>query len=137
MKMNICKYLVVCFVSLSILFLALPGHAQSGTLQVKCVEASGAAVQNVKVVVFSMNTQKAKDKKSDAQGVADFGKIDDGVYRVFGGREVSSRPCLNMPRQGGRRDVTLTFAAGDDKKLYFESEAPNRRFCCCRQGLRR
>ena len=41
MKMNNCRYLLVCVVSLSILFFALPGYADNGTLQVKCLEPSG------------------------------------------------------------------------------------------------
>jgi len=137
MKMNIGKYLVVCFVSLSIFFLALPGHAQSGTLQVKCVEASGAAVQNVKVVVFSMNTQKAKDKKSDAQGVADFGKIDDGVYRVFGRKEGFAPALFEYAQiKGAGETVTLTFGAGADKKLYFEDpEASKQAVLMLQAGL--
>jgi tetratricopeptide (TPR) repeat protein len=124
MKINSCKYLVVCFVSFSILFLALPGHAQNGNLQVKCVEASGSPAQNAKVVVFSMNTQKAKDKKSDAQGAAEFAKLDDGVYRVFA-RKDGFAPALYEYAliKGSTETVTLTFAAGADKKLYFEDPA--------------
>ena len=121
MKINIRKYLVVSSVFLSILFSALSGSAQNGTLQVKCVDASGAPVQGAKIVAFSMNSLKAKDKKSDAQGVADFGKIDDGVYRVFG-RKDGFAPSLFEYAQikGTGETVTLAFTAGADKKLYFE-----------------
>jgi tetratricopeptide (TPR) repeat protein len=121
MKKNSCKYLVVCFVSLSILFLTMPAHAQNGNLQVKCVEASGTPVQNAKVILFSMNTQKSKDKKSDAQGVAEFAKADDGVYRVIGRKE-GFGPALfeYVLIKGSNEIVTLKFAAGADQKLYFE-----------------
>ncbi len=137
MKINGCKCLVVCFVSLSILFLALPGQAQNGVLQVKCVEASGGPVQNAKVVVFSMNTQKAKDKKSDAQGVADFGKMDDGVYRVFGRKEGFAPALFEYALiKGSNETVTLNFAAGADKKLYFEDpEASKQAVLLLQAGL--
>ena len=128
MKINNCKYLALCFASLAILFLALPGHAENGTLQVKCVEASGNPVQNAKVVLFSLNNQKSKDKKSDAQGVAEFTKVDDGVYRVFG-RKDGFGPALYeyVQLQSATETVTLTFSAGADRKLYFEDPAEEKR----------
>jgi tetratricopeptide (TPR) repeat protein len=137
MKINCCKYLIVGFVCLSILFLALPGHAQNGNLQVKCVEASGTPVQNAKVVILSMNTQKAKDKKSDAQGIAEFAKADDGVYRVFGRKEGFSPALFEYVLiKGANETVTLTFAAGADKKLHFEDpEAAKKSVLLLQAGL--
>lgn len=127
MKMNSFKFLV-CAVSFSILFLALPGHAENGTLQVKCVEASGNPVQNAKVVVFSMNSEKSKEKKSDAQGLAEFAKLDAGAYRVFGRKE-GFAPALYefVSLKGSTESVTLNFAAGADKKLYFEDPEESKR----------
>lgn len=128
MKMNRIKYFVACLVSCSILFFVLPGHAESGTLQVKCVETSGNPVQNAKIVVFSMNTEKAKDKKSDAQGIAEFAKLDDGVYRVFGRKEGFAPALYEFAlMKGAAESVILNFAAGADKKLYFEDPAEAQR----------
>ncbi|MBN1568375.1 MAG: tetratricopeptide repeat protein [Acidobacteria bacterium] len=127
MKINSFKYLA-CFVSLSIVFLALPGQADNGTLLVKCVDASGTPVQNAKVVALNVGTEKSKDKKSDAQGSAEFTKLDDGAYRVFG-RKDGFAPALHefTVLKGSTESVTLTFAAGEDKKLYFEDPAEMQR----------
>jgi tetratricopeptide (TPR) repeat protein len=117
---------VVCLLSL-VLF-TLPCFAQNGAIQVKCVDASGALVSNAKVFVSIVNTQKAKDKKSDAQGMAEFTKLDDGAYRVFGRKE-GFAPALYefVILKGSAESVTLTFAPGADKKLYFEDPAEAQR----------
>jgi tetratricopeptide (TPR) repeat protein len=136
MKMNSCKILI-CAVSFSILFLALPGHAENGTLKVKCAEASGNPVQNAKVVVFGMNTEKSKEKKSDAQGLAEFAKLEDGAYRVFARKE-GFAPALYefVSLKGSTESVTLNFTAGADKKLYFEDpEESKRAGSLLQQGL--
>jgi tetratricopeptide (TPR) repeat protein len=137
MKMKSCKYLIDCIAALSVLFLALPMYADNGTLQVKCLEQSGSPSQNAKVVVVNMNNQKAKDKKSDAKGVAEFAKIEDGVYRVFA-RKDGFVPALYefAVMKGNTESVTLNLAAGADKKLYFEDQAEEQRAIqFLRQGL--
>ncbi len=126
MKMNNCKSIFVCFVAFSLLFIALPGMAKDSALQVKCVDSSGNPVANVKVVIFSLNNQKTKDKKSDAQGVADFAKADDGVYRIFG-RKDGFVPAFYeyVLLKESTESVTLKFESGADKKLYFEDQSVN------------
>jgi tetratricopeptide (TPR) repeat protein len=137
MKINSCKYLVVCFVSLSILFLAPPARSDNSTLQVKCVDTSGTPVQDAKVIVFNLNSRKSKDKKSDAQGMAEFTKLDDGVYRVFGRKE-GLVPALYefVLMKGNTESATLTFVTGADKKFYFEDPAEEQRAAALlQQGL--
>ena len=139
MKMNSCRYLFVCIISLSVLFFALPGYAQNGTLQVKCLEASGTPSQNAKVVIVNVINQKAKEKekKSDAQGVAEFAKLEDGVYRVFARKEGFAPALFEFALlKGSSESVTLNLVAGADKKLYFEDPAEEQRATqFLRQGL--
>jgi tetratricopeptide (TPR) repeat protein len=118
------KYFVVYVISLAILFFALPAFAQNSTLEVKCVDASGAPVQGVKVTIFSMITQKAKDKKSDAEGVAEFAKAEDGTFRVVGRKDGFS-PALYefVVLKGSKESIALKLSPGADKKLYFEDPA--------------
>lgn len=137
MKMKSCKSLFVCLISFSILFFALPGFAGDSTLQVKCVDASGNPVPGVKVVIIHLQSQKSKDKKSEAPGVAEFTKLDDGAYRVVG-RKDGLVPALYefAVLKGSQESVTLKFAAGADKKLYFEDPAEEARsFTLLKQGL--
>ena len=70
-------------------FSSLPAFGQSNTLEVKCLDQSGNPVSGVKVVIAPMENNKPKDKKSDGKGIAEFGKLDDGVYRIFGRKEKS------------------------------------------------
>ena len=84
-----------------------------------------------------MINQKAKDKKSDAQGSAEFAKLEDGVYRVFA-RKDGFAPALYefAVLKGSTESVTLNFVAGADKKLYFEDPAEEERAIqLLRQGL--
>jgi len=124
MKMNCWKPVIFCLVATLIVFSALPVFAES-TLQVKCVDSSGAPVPGVKVTIAPVKAlQKVKDKKSDAQGVAEFAKIDDGAYRVFGRKEGLVPALYEFAMlKGSQESVTLTFAAGADKKLWFEDPA--------------
>lgn len=124
MKINRFKYSVLSFLSISILFLALPGHAENGTLQVKCLEGTDSPSQNARVVAFNMHTQKAKDKKTDAQGLAEFTKMDDGAYRIIVRKE-GFAPALHefAVLAGNTETVTLNLAAGADRKLHFEDPA--------------
>ncbi len=127
MKIDCIKSIFLCFVALSILFLALPAFAET-TLQVKCVDPSGAPLKDVKVVALPLKPPaKAKDKKSDAQGIAEF-KLDDGAYRVFGRKE-GFEPALYefAVLKGSPASATLKFAAGADKKLYFEDPAEEKK----------
>ncbi len=127
MKMKRYKLAFVCFVALSILFFALPGVAQNGSLQIKCVDSSGNPAANVKIAVFSFNSQKAKDKKSDPQGEAEFAKLDDGGYRIVA-RKDGFAPAVEFAQvKGSRESVTLKLAAGADKKLWFEDPAEEQR----------
>jgi tetratricopeptide (TPR) repeat protein len=128
MKMNSCRYLFVCIFSLSVLFFALPGYAQNGTLQVKCLETSGTPSQNAKVVIVNVINQKAKEKKSDAQGAAEFAKLEDGVYRVFARKDGFAPALFEFALlKGSSESVTLNLVAGADKKLYFEDPAEEQR----------
>jgi tetratricopeptide (TPR) repeat protein len=120
MKVNLCKPMLLSLVAFSLLFVSLPVFAET-TLQVKCVDASGAPIKDVKVAVLPLKSpQKMKDKKSDAQGIAEF-KLDDGAYRVFG-RKDGFEPALYefAVLKGSPVSSTLNFVPGADKKLYFE-----------------
>ena len=125
MKMNFCKSTFISFVALSVLFLALPGFAGESALQVKCVDVTGAMVPDVKVQIAGLNTpDKLKDKKSNAQGVAEFTKLDDGAYRVFGRKEGFAPALYEFAvLKASQQAVTLKFQPGADKKLYFEDPA--------------
>ncbi len=137
MKIGCWKAFCVCFISFSMLFAAFPAFAENGTLQVKCADASGNPVPGVKVVAVQLKSQKAKDKKSDAQGIADFGKIEDGAYRIVGRKEGFVPALYEFAMvSGGPQTITLKFAPGADKKLHFEDPAEeNRAFDLLRQGL--
>lgn len=137
MKMNSCRYLFVCIFSLSVLFFALPSYAQNGTLQVKCLETSGTPSQNAKVVIVNLINQKAKEKKSDAAGAAEFAKLEDGVYRVFARKDGFVPALFEFALlKGSSESVTLNLVAGADKKLYFEDPAEEQRAVqFLRQGL--
>ncbi len=121
MKTNCWKSIFFCLVATSILFPALPVFAES-TLLVKCVDSAGAPVPGVKVTIAPVKALlKVKDKKSDAQGGAEFAKLEDGAYRVFGRKDGLVPALLEFAvLKGSPESVTLTFAAGADKKLWFE-----------------
>jgi tetratricopeptide (TPR) repeat protein len=137
MKMNSGRYLFVCIFSLSVLFFARPSYAENGTLQVKCLETSGTPSQSAKVVIVNLMNQKAKDKKSDAQGTAEFGKLEDGVYRVFARKDGFAPALFEFALlKGSTESVTLNLLAGADKKLYFEDPAEEQRsLSLLQQGL--
>ncbi len=109
-----------------LVLLSLPAFAQSNTLEVKCVDASGNAVSGVKVIIDPMEGHKLKDKKSDGKGISEFGKLDDGVYRVFGRKEGLAPAAYEFAvlKGGARQSVSLTFQPGDmTRKLPFEDQA--------------
>jgi tetratricopeptide (TPR) repeat protein len=121
MKTDSFKYFVVCVISLSILFFALPAFAQNGALEIKCVDASGAPVQGAKVVIINMAVQKEKDKKTDADGLAEFSKLDDGTYRIVGRKDGYAPVLYEFAVLKGTRDlIPLKLSPGADKKFYFE-----------------
>jgi tetratricopeptide (TPR) repeat protein len=68
-----------------------------------------------------------KDKKSDAQGIAEF-KLDDGAYRVFG-RKDGFEPALYefAILKGSPVSTTLNLVPGADRKLYFEDPAEEKK----------
>ena len=53
-------------------------------LDVQCSDQGGTPLAGVKVSVQHLNSQKVREKKSDAKGRANFNKLEDGVYRVLG-----------------------------------------------------
>jgi tetratricopeptide (TPR) repeat protein len=118
---NVSGLVLFCALIFSVLSSAWPVFAQNSELQVKCSDSSDAPAQNVKVTIIHLNTKKSKDIKSDAQGLAVFGKLDDGVYRVAGHKE-GFVPSLfeYVLLKASKESVVLKFAAGEDKKLYFE-----------------
>ena len=128
MKTNCWKSIFFCFAAASIFFSSLPVFAES-TLQVKCVDSSGAPVPAVKVTIAPVKAlQKIRDKKSDDQGVAEFAKVDDGAYRVFGRKDGLMPALLEFAvLKGSQESVTLTFTAGADKKLWFEDPEEEQR----------
>jgi tetratricopeptide (TPR) repeat protein len=137
MKIKSCKSLITYLAAFSILFLALPGLAQNGAIQVKCIDASNNPVAGVKVMIIPLNSPKVKDKKSDAKGEAEFTKVDDSVYRVVG-RKDGFEPALYdlLPVKGTKESVSLKMVAGAEKKLYFEDPAqPQKAFDLVKQGL--
>jgi tetratricopeptide (TPR) repeat protein len=121
MKIKKLKLIFVCFLAVSFLSFALPGFADNSTLKVRCVDSSGNPLKGVKVEVYNHNTDKDKDEKTNDQGEAEFKKLDDGVYRIYGHKE-DFVPALYEPMllRGSEESVTLKFEAGADKKLYFE-----------------
>jgi tetratricopeptide (TPR) repeat protein len=127
MKVNSSKSTFSSLVVFSLLLFSLPVLADT-TLQVKCVDASGAPIKDVKVMVLPLKPPpKIKDKKSDAQGIAEF-KLDDGAYRVFG-RKDGFEPALYefAILKGSPVSATLKFVPGADKKLYFEDPAEEKK----------
>ncbi len=117
---------IACVLVISLLVLSSQALAE-GTLTIKCVDPAGNAVAGAKVIIQQFETNKVKDKKSDAKGITDFGKVDDGTYRVLG-RKDGFAPALYefASIKGNGETVTLTFQPGDPaKKLYFEDPALN------------
>jgi tetratricopeptide (TPR) repeat protein len=114
-----------CVLAFSML-LSLPAFAQ-GTLSVKCVDQAGASVSGAQIKIQVLEVNKPKDKKSDGKGMADFGKVDDGTYRVVGRKEGMAPALYEFALiKGAPQSVTLTFKPGDPTtKLYFEDQAVN------------
>jgi tetratricopeptide (TPR) repeat protein len=112
---------LACIAVFSIPLLALSGYADNNALQVKCVDPSGKPVSDVRVVAFSFNSNKQMDKRSDSQGIAEFPKMDNGVYRVFGHKDGFAPAFFEyIVLKDIQQTITLAFVPGDDRKLYFE-----------------
>jgi len=124
MRTDNCRVIFVFFLAVSLLSFPILGLAGEDTLKVQCVDSSGNPVKDVKVMIFNRNTEKEKDKKTNDQGEAEFTKVDDGVYLIWGRKE-GFIPALYDPLllQGSEKSITLKFEAGADKKLYFEDPA--------------
>ena len=124
MKINKCKPVLVYFTAFAILAACMPVFAGDSTLNVKCVDSSGNPIEKVKVEIFNLAERKMKDEKSDKQGIAEFKKLDDGVYRVWG-RKDNFAPALYefVVLKQSEESVTLELNPGEDKKFYFEDPA--------------
>ena len=112
-------------VTMWVLLAAFPLWADS-SVDVQCVDQGGSPVAGAQVFVQHLNSGKAREKKSDGKGKADFNKLEDGVYRVVARKE-GFEPALHefIPLKGSaQQSATVQFKPGDVKKqLYFESEA--------------
>jgi tetratricopeptide (TPR) repeat protein len=115
---------------LTIIALALPALADGNTLEVKCVDQAGSPVPGVKVTLFNLAAQKTKEKKSDANGVSGFTKLEDGIYRAVG-RKDGLTPAFYEYAQlqnASQQSVTLRFEPGSpESKLYFEDQTVGQR----------
>ncbi len=118
---------LACVLSLSLLMLSFPAFAD-GTITVKCADQAGGPVSGAKIILQHFESGKTKDKKSDGKGVADFGKVDDGTYRLVGRKEGFAPALFEFAqiKAGAQQAVALTFRPGDmAQKLYFEDPAVN------------
>ncbi len=137
MKSDKCKSFLVYLSAFAILIVTLPVFAGDSTLDVKCVDVSGNPIQKVKVEIFNLANQKKKDKNSDSQGRAEFTKLDEGIYRVWG-RKDGFTPGLYefVVLKESSESVTLELTPGADKKFYFEDQAISQKaFQLMKQGL--
>jgi tetratricopeptide (TPR) repeat protein len=105
--------------------LPLQAFAAKNVLDITCVDQAGKPLSGAKVQIQHIETQKWKDKKSDAKGVVRFDGLDDGSYRIVG-RTDGYAPALYeyaMLKENAQESVTLKFEPGPtDKKLYFEDQ---------------
>ncbi len=124
MKTNQRKMFFACLAVFAVLVASLPLFAGNSTLNVKCIDASGSPIEKVKVEIFNLANQKKKDEKSNDRGIAEFKKLDDGVYRIWG-RKDNFAPALHefVVLKESSESVTLEFTPGADKKFYFEDRA--------------
>ncbi len=132
-----------CFVAAAsaILALALAAPAANNTLEVKCVDQAGIPISSVKVQLQQLIVNKGKDKKTDSAGIAQFTKLDDGIYRVVG-RKDGLAPAFHeyiQLKDDAQQSVTLQFEPGvPESKLYFEGDpsASQRAFDFLSQGVK-
>ena len=102
MKTDSYRVILVFLLAVSLLSFPVMGFAGENTLKVQCVDSSGNPMKDVKVVAFNRNSDKDKDKKTDARGEAEFTKLDDGVYRVWGRKEGFAPALYDL---GARRQM--------------------------------
>jgi tetratricopeptide (TPR) repeat protein len=111
-------------VTMWVLLAALPLWADS-TLDVQCVDQGESPVAGAQVLLQHLNTGKAREKKSDGKGRANFNKLEDGVYRVVARKE-GFEPAITefvSLKGSAQQSATVQLKAGDVKKqLYFEAE---------------
>ena len=112
-------------VTLWVLLAGFPLWADS-TVDVQCMTRVEVRWPALKSLCNTLTAGKAREKKSDAKGKANFNKLEDGVYRVVARKE-GFEPALHefIPLKGSaQQSATVQFKPGDVKKqLYFESEA--------------
>jgi tetratricopeptide (TPR) repeat protein len=123
--------------ALSILFSVGAVYADDGTLRVTCIDSSGNPVGDVRVVAFNVNSSKNTSRKSDPQGIAEFAKLDSGIYRVFGHRDGFEPAFFEyIALKDAPQTVSLTFVPGADRKLYFEDPVEAQKMkALIRQGV--
>lgn len=101
--------------------------AQSNNqISVKCVDSAGNAVSKAEVQIMEVRSGNIKDEETNRQGVAEFKKLRDGVYRVWARKE-GYAPAFHefiIAENGASEQVTLQLEPGDPEKvLYFEDNA--------------
>lgn len=92
-------------------------------ISVKCVDSAGNAVSKAEVQVMEVRSRDIKDEKTNREGVAEFKKLQDGVYRVWARKE-GYAPAFQefiVAENGASEQVVLQFEPGDPQQpLYFE-----------------
>ena len=113
--------------------------ANNNTLTVTCVDESGKAIAGVNVQITAVADPKWKvsdgkgglklkwvEKKTDAQGVAKFDKLDDGAFRIAArpeGRAPGFYELVGL-KDGAQEKATVVCPPGDPAtKLYFDDPA--------------
>jgi len=113
------------FLILSLLLIPAQLFAAKNVLTVACVDQTGKPIKDAKVQIYHLQTNKWKDKKSDAKGIANFDKLDDGAYHVVSRLQGYSPALyvLAMLKEDARQEITLRFEPGPtERKLYFEDQ---------------
>ncbi len=109
-----------------VLLAPLQAFAAKNVLSVTCLDQDGKPLPGVKVTAQQVMSQKSKDKKSDAQGLARIDGLDDGPYRIIG-RINGYAPALYeyiLLKNDAQETVTLRLEPGPtDRKLYFEDQS--------------
>ncbi len=120
MKKSVIKNLIYCVIMV-LLFTGI-GFA-ANTLEVKCVDENGQAVQKAKVLAFALQNGKTSNKKTNKEGIAFFNKMKDDYYRIWVEAKGYKKelkefiPLLNDTQS----KIEFKLIAGDAKApLYFE-----------------
>lgn len=116
------RYALILF----LLWVPARAVAAKTVIDVTTLDQAGKPMAGVKVQIEEVFSKKAKDKKSDAKGVARFDGVDDGAYRVIA-RADGCSPALYeyvVAKGDSQESVTLKLEPGPaDKKLYYEDPA--------------